>query len=138
MTDNLMNNDATLTTEEKPVVTDLTVDKIFEQIMKITSQMDHVLQAMEIIEKMPASLQDHGNRGQAIGTIVHSREETNRRTLNLLEKMYDDLTQPSLTAEERAAKEAKRESKQLKRDTIRDLIIHNRNEDLIREFFNEL
>lgn len=116
----------------------VTVDKIFEEITKLTSQMDHITEAMQIIEKMPASIQDHGNRSQAIGNIIHAREETNRKTLNLLEKMYDDLTQPNLTAEERDAKESRREAKQLKRDVIRDLIIHNRDENLIREFFNEL
>jgi len=136
MTENFINN----TNEETPIVstTNLTVDKIFDQITTLISQMDHVTQAMEIIEKMPTELNDHGSRGQAIGNIVHAREETNRKALSLLEKMYDDLNPANLSAEEKAEREAKRDSKKMRRDTIRDLIIHNRDENLIREFYNEL
>jgi len=92
--------------------TDVTLTGIFEQITKIISNTDHLNEAVQNIADMS---DDHGAgmKAEAIGSLIHAREATNRQALQLLEKMYDHLNpKPAISSEE------------MKLDTIKELIRH--------------
>lgn len=77
-----------------------TASDILERIDRILNNTAEISGALETLAKMPPT--DSGEcgapgdiagaqRAQAIGDIVKCRETTNQRTLELLNKMYDDL-----------------------------------------------
>lgn len=95
--------DADVTSETKvnsaaPV---LSMDYVLTRIDKIINDTAYLHEAIATVGKMEAAQPGidgcDTSRGDAIKTIVVSRETTNQQTLKLLEKMYDDLKPKELT-----------------------------------------
>lgn len=68
---------------------------ILNNIVKIMNDTKYIQDALNTLANMPASQGPGDIAGQgkadAIGKIVESREETNRKMIKFLEYMYDDL-----------------------------------------------
>lgn len=79
----------------------LSMDYVLTRIDKIINDTAYLHEAINAVEKMEAAQPGmqgcDTSRGDAIKTIVVSRETTNQQTLKLLEKMYDDLKPKELS-----------------------------------------
>ena len=79
----------------------LSMDYVLTRIDKIINDTAYLHEAIATVGKMEAAQPGMNgcdtSRGDAIKTIVVSRETTNQQTLKLLEKMYDDLKPKELT-----------------------------------------
>ena len=64
----------------------------------ICERIDSVIKDNEHIKEALAGFKNHGDISGSLGILVNAREETNRQTLRLLEKMYNDLTAKSSVA----------------------------------------
>lgn len=77
----------------------LTMDYVLEQIDKIVSQTDYLMQIIEKLgEVSGASCMDEETcrlKVEALGNIVTCRETTNQQILKFYEKAYDDLKEKS-------------------------------------------
>lgn len=83
---------------EKTQAPQITAEHILERIDYITKDSAYLKEAFMTIEKIPYSQEaapQAGSRCEAIASIVRDREETNRKVVELLEKMYDDLKEKS-------------------------------------------
>jgi len=70
------------------------LDKVLQSIDKIINDKEYINSAISELRQMDITGSgDIGSAGKAkaIGKIVKEREITNRQTLKILEKMYDDL-----------------------------------------------
>ena len=81
----------------------ITAADILGRIDTILIEKDYIQQVIESINTMPVNDSHHGGfdgqaRAQALEAIVKGREETNRKVLALLEKMYDDIVRPELAS----------------------------------------
>ena len=74
----------------------ITARDILDRIDKIIADNGHVREALETIRTMEVNegmnnVDGDKARGEAVAAAVTGREETNKQTLRLLEKMYDDM-----------------------------------------------
>ena len=60
------------------------IDRILDSINAITREVSYIREAIE-------AFKTQGDAGNSLGVLVSAREETNRKSLELLEKMYDDI-----------------------------------------------
>ena len=93
--------DVTSETEVNSAAPVLSMDYVLTRIDKIINDTAYLHEAIATVGKMEAAQPGidgcDTSRGDAIKTIVVSRETTNQQTLKLLEKMYDDLKPKELT-----------------------------------------
>ncbi len=106
--------------QQPEVKADVPAGLSMEQIL---SRIDAVIQDSQYIKELFANLGNHregtnaGNMAIGMGNAVEARENTNQRLLDLLGRMYDDLTGKggkTLTSDEKKAQE--------RRDDFRALI----------------
>ena len=72
----------------------LTMEWVVAKIEAIIQDNAHITDALNTIKTMPVeecAMYAYGGKAQATAEVVKAREETNRQTLTLLEKIYDDL-----------------------------------------------
>lgn len=76
--------------------TKYSIQYILDQIEKIGNNTEYLQQAINAIATMPVNESPNGGfadqgKGHAIGQIVESREETNKKLITFYEKIYTDL-----------------------------------------------
>lgn len=67
---------------------------ILKRMDRIIAQADDFANVVQQIKGLPVNNsdgQDGAHRAEAIGNIYHSREITNQKMLDMLDKMYDDV-----------------------------------------------
>lgn len=75
---------------------EFTLESVLSRIDLILHDTDYIRQAIDSVRSFPVNDSQYGgtgdsSRADAIGNAVKAREETNRKLLDLLEKMYEDL-----------------------------------------------
>jgi hypothetical protein len=77
--ENNMSDKNTPKTEQTAEKTEFTMEWVLNRIESIINDTEHIRNTM------------HGTTNTAVGDAVQAREETNRRLIDLLGRMYDDL-----------------------------------------------
>lgn len=79
-------------TKENQVET-LSIQDILTRLDQVTNDKTHIKDAMLLMERIPNDIDALAvqARSEAIADIVKEREETNRKIVELLEKMYDNI-----------------------------------------------
>ncbi|MDR1706362.1 MAG: hypothetical protein LBS19_17050 [Clostridiales bacterium] len=103
--DKIIDNDGNVVTEEPVTATEpqaSALDSILKRIDTIVGENAYILKAIESVNDIDTSDGNHqsvGLKASAIENIVRHREDTNKKMLELLERMYDDM-RPQNAAEQ--------------------------------------
>lgn len=81
----------------------LSMEFVLSRIDKIINDTAYLHEALDVLKDMAPSAAPGDvagqARGDAIGNVVKAREETNRKLLEMLQKMYDDLRPKDLSGD---------------------------------------
>lgn len=79
--------------EESNMEYNVTLQDLLTRLDTIVSDKGHMHEAMQLMERLPYDLSEEETniRSTAIMNMVKEREETNRKAIDLLETMYEDL-----------------------------------------------
>ena len=88
--DIIMSDNNTITAKTEPK---LTVEYILSQIELIRKDTDYLKESIAAVKELNSADMSAQDQADALGKIVHEREETNRVILDFYRKMYEDLNE---------------------------------------------
>lgn len=79
--------------QEDKVEYNVTLQDLLKRLDKVNEDNGYIHEAMQLMERLPYDLNNEQAqmRSYAIMEMVKQREETNRKTLDIIETMYEDL-----------------------------------------------